>query len=174
MARVIHSILHCGWGKNNLQIITNCLMLLPPDKQLLMLRKIRSCLFQSFKNSNGVARVVEVGGKQGASVGIRGARVYASPKGQHYIDKRSRAAQGPQQLRHFRQPQVASESSNSVHFEKEIYNCNQVSNTLTSLTVRSWYRTQDPKKDFNAIFVPHFDTKLLLLFSNNQVFPNET
>ena len=29
-------------------------------------------------------------------------------------------------------------------------------------TERSWYRTQDPKKDFNAIFVPHIDTQIML------------
>ena len=34
--------------------------------------------------------------------------------------------------------------------------------TVGSLTERSWYRTQDPKKDFNAIFVPHIDTQIML------------
>ena len=53
---------------------------------------------------SGVARVAEVGGKQGAKVNIRGASLHASPKGRCYIDERSRGRSRPLHLRHFRQP----------------------------------------------------------------------
>ena len=122
---------------------------------------------------SGVARVAEVGGQAGGKVCIRGASVYASPKGRRYIDKSSRSRSKPLADETFGQPLVAFESFKSIHLSKKIYNCTQVDNTLTGLTERSWYITQDQKKYFNANLVPHLETKILLLCGNEQTFPNK-
>ena len=84
------------------------------------------------------------------------------------------AAQVPHQLTHFTQPKLASELSHSVHLSKNNITNTQVSNRVTGLTVRRWYWIQNTEIGFNAIFVPHMDTKILLLFSNKKGFPKET
>ena len=56
------------------------------------------------RQGSGVARVAELeggGSKQWAMVSVRGASIYSSPKGWRYINQRSQAARGPQQLTHF-------------------------------------------------------------------------
>ena len=122
---------------------------------------------------SGVARVAEVRGQAGG-------------KGLHQGGKRIREPEGPTLYwQELSEPLKAPsrwdirtafgsfwELQEHSFIKKNIYRT-QVDNTLTGLTGRSWYITQDQKKYFNANLVPHLETKILLLCGNEQTFPNK-